>query len=115
MGGALPNRSPNRRIGRRGHAAPAGATSFEVRTNDDLTISGHRLGSGPDAVVFCHGFSGFATKPRLVPVQRVLAERFTFYAFDFRGHGRSEGACAFGADEHLDVDAVVALARRGAH
>ncbi len=104
-----------RRAARRRPAVPAGAVSFEVRTRDELTISGHRLGTGPDAVVFCHGFSGSAAKPRLIQVQRVLADIFTVYAFDFRGHGRSEGACAFGADEHLDVEAVVTLARRDGH
>jgi len=33
------------------------------------------------------------------------------YGFDFRGHGQSEGLCAFGALEHLDVEAVVRRAR----
>jgi pimeloyl-ACP methyl ester carboxylesterase len=41
-----------------------------------------------------------------------LAREFTVYAFDFRGHGRSRGVCTYGDLEYLDVDAVVALARR---
>jgi pimeloyl-ACP methyl ester carboxylesterase len=84
---------------------------FEVRTADGLAIRGRTLGTGRDAVVFCHGFSGSVSKPRLVVVQQVLAERYTVFAFDFRGHGASEGVCTFGADEYQDVDAVVRLAR----
>jgi pimeloyl-ACP methyl ester carboxylesterase len=72
---------------------------------------GHRLGAGAEAVVFCHGFTGWSTKPRLLAVQSVLAERFTVFAFDFRGHGRSEGESTFGMEEYLDVDAAVRVAR----
>jgi len=85
---------------------------FEVRTDDGVRLRGERLGAGPVALVFCHGFLGWHRKPRLVRFQEVLAERFTIYGFDFRGHGESEGLSAFGAMEHLDVDAVVRRARR---
>jgi pimeloyl-ACP methyl ester carboxylesterase len=63
------------------------------------------------AVVFCHGFLGWHRKPRLVRLQEELARAFTVFAFDFRGHGRSGGLSAFGASEHLDVEAVVQHAR----
>jgi pimeloyl-ACP methyl ester carboxylesterase len=69
------------------------------------------LGAGAVALVFCHGFLGWHRKPRLVRFQEALARRFTVYGFDFRGHGQSEGLCAFGALEHLDVEAVAARAR----
>lgn len=49
-------------------------------------------------------------KPRLLA--QALAHRFSVYTFDLRGHGESAGACTGGALEHLDVDAVVSLARR---
>jgi pimeloyl-ACP methyl ester carboxylesterase len=50
-----------------------------------------------------------------VAFQEDLSRWFQVYAFDLRGHGASGGASAFGASEHLDVDAVVRLARsRGA-
>src|SRR2546421_8808100 len=88
-----------------------GAEPLEVVTADGVRLRGHSLGAGHDALVFCHGFGGSATKPRLVATQRLLAERFTVFAFDLRGHGWSEGTCTFGADEQLDVDAAVRMAR----
>jgi pimeloyl-ACP methyl ester carboxylesterase len=84
---------------------------FEVVTDDGVLLRGERLGTGDVAVVFCHGFLGWHRKPRLVRFQEALAERFTVYGFDFRGHGESEGLSAFGAVEHLDVEAAVRLAR----
>jgi pimeloyl-ACP methyl ester carboxylesterase len=87
------------------------ARPFRVTTEDGIGVVGDRLGSGPVALVFCHGFLGWHRKPRLVRFQEALARRLTVYGFDFRGHGGSEGLCAFGAREHLDVDAVARLAR----
>ena len=109
----MPNRLPIPPRPGQPHARtlPSGASLLEVRAADGVRLFGHRLGSGPEAVVFCHGFAGWSTKPRLVAVQSVLAERFTVFAFDFRGHGRSEGESSFGMEEHLDVDAAVRFAR----
>jgi pimeloyl-ACP methyl ester carboxylesterase len=87
------------------------ARPFEVETEDGVLIRGHRVGAGSAALVLCHGFLGWHRKPRLVAFQEALAERFTVYAFDFRGHGASGGRSAFGAREHLDVEAVVRRAR----
>jgi pimeloyl-ACP methyl ester carboxylesterase len=87
------------------------ARGFEVRSSDGVTLRGHRLGRGPDALVFCHGFTGWHLKARLVGFQEAMAHAFTVYAFDFRGHGESAGLSSFGAREHLDVEAVVDLAR----
>ena len=95
----------------RSAAYRSAARPFEVLTDDGVRLCGERLGIGPLAVVFCHGFLGWHRKPRLVRFQDVLAKRFTVYGFDFRGHGASEGFSAFGALEHLDVDAVVQRAR----
>jgi pimeloyl-ACP methyl ester carboxylesterase len=87
------------------------ARPFAVRTADGLTLRGHRLGEASTALVFCHGFTGWHRKSRLVGFQEQLSTGFTVYAFDFRGHGESEGLSSFGAKEHLDVEAVVARAR----
>ena len=84
---------------------------FRVIGGDGVSLAGDRLGSGPVAMVFCHGFLGWHRKPRLVRFQEALAKRLTVYGFDFRGHGDSEGSCAYGALEHLDVEAVVRQAR----
>jgi pimeloyl-ACP methyl ester carboxylesterase len=88
------------------------AAFFSVRTEDGVELAGHRVGSGTTALVFCHGFTGWHQKGRLVRFQEELARWFTVYAFDLRGHGRSGGTSAFGAREHLDVEAVVARARQ---
>jgi pimeloyl-ACP methyl ester carboxylesterase len=87
------------------------ARPFDAETGDGLRLSGHRLGDAPSALVFCHGFTGWHRKGRLVQFQEELARSFTVYAFDFRGHGDSDGVSSFGAKEHLDVEAVVARAR----
>jgi pimeloyl-ACP methyl ester carboxylesterase len=84
---------------------------FEVLTTDGVGLRGDRFGNGEVALVFCHGFLGWRNKARLVPFQEALARRFTVYAFDFRGHGESDGQSGFGAMEHLDVHAVVGRAR----
>jgi pimeloyl-ACP methyl ester carboxylesterase len=88
--------------------------SFEVEAEDGPRIRGSRLGTAPDSIVLCHGFLGWHRKGRMVRFAESLARRFSVYAFDFRGHGRSEGLCTFGDREVLDIEAVVTLAREEA-
>ena len=88
------------------------AWPFRVETADAVSIAGHRLGSGDTALVFVHGFLGWHEKTRLVRFQEELARWFSVYALDLRGHGASGGSSRLGAIEHLDVEAVVGLARR---
>jgi pimeloyl-ACP methyl ester carboxylesterase len=102
---------PTRRTDMWSRAYSVPARAFEVQTGDALRLRGHRLGAGPTALVFCHGFTGWHLKARLVRFEQELARWFTVYAFDFRGHGASEGRSSFGAREHLDVQAVVRHAR----
>ena len=97
------------RLWSRPYAQPA--VSFEIRSTDGVTLRGHRVGRGEVAMVFCHGFLGWHRKARLVLFQEELARTFTVYAFDFRGHGESEGVSTFGGNEMLDVDAAVRRAR----
>jgi uncharacterized protein len=98
------------------------ATAFHVVTEDGLRLAGHRVDhpahsddpqptAARTAVVFCHGFLGWHRKPRLVAFQEALARHLTVYAFDFRGHGQSEGLSTFGVEEVHDIEAVVRLAR----
>jgi pimeloyl-ACP methyl ester carboxylesterase len=82
-----------------------------VTTEDGVRLAGSRVGTAGPAVVFCHGFLGWHRKERIVRFVERLAARFRVYAFDLRGHGRSQGLCTFGDREYLDVEAVVRLAR----
>lgn len=94
------------------------ARPFTVHTEDGVRIEGSRLGRpGTDrpAVVFAHGLMGWHRKPRFAVFGEHLAEHFTVYAPDLRGHGESDGVSDFGGAEMLDVDAVVRLARRVGH
>jgi pimeloyl-ACP methyl ester carboxylesterase len=91
------------------------AEPFAVRTSDGLELVGTRLGDAAPAVVLCHGFSGWHTKARTALLAETLAGWCTVYAFDFRGHGGSDGETTFGALEVRDVDAVLARAREEGH
>ena len=88
---------------------------FRVTAEDGVRLVGTRVGSRREAVVFCHGFLGWHRKLRVVRFVERLAEWFTVYAFDFRGHGSSGGLSTLGDLEVLDVDAVVRLARDEGH
>jgi pimeloyl-ACP methyl ester carboxylesterase len=48
----------------------------------------------------------------MVAFVEMLAHQFVVYAFDFRGHGASDGSSTYGDLEYMDVDAVVRLARQ---
>jgi pimeloyl-ACP methyl ester carboxylesterase len=94
------------------------AHAFAVLTEDDVQIAGTRLGRHDverPAVVVVHGLMGWHAKPKFAVFAEHLTEWFTVYAFDMRGHGASGGVSDFGGAEILDVDRVVALARREGH
>ena len=92
---------------------------FTVWTDDPVRIEGDRLGDpGTErtALILAHGLMGWHRKPRFARFAELLSERrFTVYAMDLRGHGRSGGVCDYGGREVLDVDAVVRLARSVGH
>lgn len=87
------------------------AAPFGVTAGDGVRLAGSRVGIGGPALVFAHGFLGWHRKPRLVGFVEHLSRAFSVYAVDLRGHGASGGSCTYGDLEHLDVDAVVRLAR----
>jgi uncharacterized protein len=91
------------------------AEPFAVRSPDGVDLVGTRLGDAEPALVLCHGFSGWHTKARSARFAEALSAWFTVYAFDFRGHGRSEGETTFGALEIHDVAAVLGVARDEGH
>jgi alpha-beta hydrolase superfamily lysophospholipase len=88
------------------------AIPFSVTTEDGVTLAGSRVGDHGPSLVFCHGLLGWHRKLRIVRFVEYLARRFVVYAVDLRGHGASGGACTYGADEVLDVDAATRHARR---
>lgn len=89
---------------------------FWCDAEDGVRLAGTRLGSEHEtAVVIAHGFMAYRTKPRWRVLAEGLAERFTVYTFDMRGHGQSAGACTGGEKEMQDVHAVVAHARSHGH
>lgn len=87
------------------------ARPFTVTADDGVRLVGTRVGARRPALVLCHGFLGWHRKVEVVRFVERMAEWFTVYAFDLRGHGRSGGRCTYGDEELRDVDAVVRLAR----
>lgn len=87
------------------------AASIRASTEDGFTLAGSRVGAEGPSLVFCHGFLGWHRKPKVVAFVEHMAHRFVVYAFDFRGHGASDGLSTYGDLEYLDVGAMVRLAR----
>ncbi len=87
-------------------------SNFRVTTVDGVTLRGVHLKRGHDTLlIYCHGFlsgKNYFVVPRFV---EMLAEDVDTLAFDFRGHGESEGATTLGEREILDLDAVFEYAR----
>jgi pimeloyl-ACP methyl ester carboxylesterase len=104
-------RTWHRARGRGGWNVPA--VELRGTTSDGVALAVTRLGTSTDrAVVVAHSLLGYRTKPPWKRLSEALAERFTVYAVDLRGHGDSGGECAGGPLEGLDVRAVVEQARR---
>jgi pimeloyl-ACP methyl ester carboxylesterase len=85
-------------------------------TGDGVSLSA--LAYGPThsevAVVFGHGFTGSQRNPKVVALANELVRRgIAVYTADFRGHGASAGQSTCGEREVDDLEAVVAVARRG--
>ena len=83
-----------------------------IVTSDGVELDTLRIGRDPGkAVVLCHGFGGNKNVAGLVACAEALAEDYTVYCFDFRGHGLSGGQCTFTELEVGDLAAVLKLAR----
>ncbi len=85
---------------------------FSVTAADGTLLRGVHFKSGHDtALIYCHGFlssKNLTVVPRFV---EMLAEEVDVLAFDFRGHGESEGATTVGEREVLDLAAVMNYAQ----
>lgn len=86
---------------------------ISVTTTDGIALEGVHLHAGKDTlVIYCHGFlssKNYLVIPRFV---EMLAEDFDALAFDFRGHGDSQGGTTLGEQEVEDVGAVVNYAKQ---
>lgn len=82
-------------------------------TTDGVRLGGARL-DGPDdafaTFVLVHGFSHSSRTPGIYDFAHHLARSAHVVVPELRGHGRSGGRCALGAEEPLDVDAAVRFA-----
>ncbi|XRQ16288.1 alpha/beta hydrolase [Actinomadura welshii] len=87
--------------------------SLTLYTADDVQIdAGHLRGGGGLCFVLAHGFTCSWRQPALRRIAGALHRHGGVMALDFRGHGRSGGRSTVGDREVLDIDAVVAAARR---
>ena len=80
---------------------------FVVQTKDGVTINGVHLGDrGNLLLVYCHGLFSSKNFRRVPPFVEGFSHKFDIMAFDFRGHGESEGKCTLGREEVLDLKAI---------
>ncbi|OFW57286.1 MAG: hypothetical protein A2W01_01720 [Candidatus Solincola sediminis] len=87
-----------------------------IATEDGAYLDTLRMGKETrQALIICHGFGGNKNIRDLVALAQDLAEQYTVYTFDFRGHGLSPGVSTFGYLEASDIKAVVQLASEDGH
>ena len=90
---------------------PVSADPLKVVSQDGTPIAVWRSGEGPPLVLI-HGAA--ADHNRWAPVLPALEERFTVFAIDRRGRGRSGDASDYALErEYEDVVAVVEAAGEG--
>ncbi|WP_106351192.1 alpha/beta hydrolase [Antricoccus suffuscus] len=93
------------------------AVDHAIIASDGVRLAAYSLRpEGPVRlhIVLCHGFTNHSRRPQLVRIaSRLESAGVAVTAFDFRGHGRSQGESSVGGDGELaDLDAVVAHVRR---
>ncbi len=85
-----------------------------IKSHDLIELSGWWVqGSHPTSVaILCHGY--FLSKGELAPIAYMLWQQgFSSLLFDFRGHGKSDGAvCSFGYHERNDVLSAMEWVRK---
>ncbi len=81
-------------------------------SHDGVRLHGvHYKSESSLAFVVGHGFTNHVQKPYVARLLARLAQHAGVVAFDFRGHGRSEGKSTVGLDEVHDIEAAVRTAR----
>lgn len=86
---------------------------FRAVTDDGVTIAGVHVdvADTDTVVIYAHGFLSNKNHRNVPRFVELLSREFDVMAFDFRGHGESEGSCTFTNGEVLDIEAVVRHAR----
>ncbi len=93
------------------------AQSETVQSADGTELAAISIGGAAErpAVVYAHGFLSGKDHRSVPRFLSELSRDWAVYAFDFRGHGQSGGACHFAEGERADLEAVVRLARERGH
>lgn len=86
---------------------------FRTTTDDGVSIAGVHIerNETDTVVVYAHGFLSNKNHRRVPEFVSSLSRHYDVIAFDFRGHGESDGKCTFTEREVLDLEAVVSYAR----
>jgi pimeloyl-ACP methyl ester carboxylesterase len=85
----------------------------KLTTLDELEIHAQRITDGNDYVlIHCHRLLSSSRSFDPDGFGGVFLRKFDILAFDFRGHGKSEGFSTCGGDEVLDLRAAVQYARQ---
>ena len=74
-------------------------STHTIKSKDGASLAFERTGSGPP-LVLVHGTGGSAT--RWAPVLRTFERRFTVYAVDRRGRGKSGDAAEYAIEREFD-------------
>jgi pimeloyl-ACP methyl ester carboxylesterase len=88
---------------------------LELRARDGVRVSArlwHRGGRGRNLILLAPGFAQHKDTPIMRRVSAMLADYGDLLCIDFRGNGGSGGRYHFGSQEHLDLEAAFAYARR---
>ena len=87
-----------------------------LKTMDGLEIHAYRISTGSDTIlIYCHPLLNSKDSFDLAGFGDAFLREFDILAFDFRGHGESEGFCTCGSDEVLDLRAAVQYARQAGY
>ncbi|MFA6079544.1 MAG: alpha/beta fold hydrolase [Candidatus Omnitrophota bacterium] len=83
-----------------------------ISTRDNISIAYDQYKNGSDSVVvICPGYYTSKANRWIKRTAELVSPVYDVIAFDFRGHGQSEGRFTWSAKESMDVDAIVDLAK----
>jgi len=89
---------------------------LSLTTGDGVRLQGRHLPDESDlAIVIAHGFSGSCNSLRARHIAARLNGFGAVVAFDFRGHGNSDGVSTVGDLEVHDIEAAVEFVRSRGH